>query len=138
VSFTWSDDMTAIIAVARTAVDAIPDDGVGAEIGFRAPDRLVAGEFPHLFVFNPRDAATALDFGQADVVTTYQAEFYVRDTRDVAATYCQALKDTVAADPTLGGTARRFRISAIVLIEDRPEGADLVILLEFQVARTLP
>lgn len=121
----WTDDMTNLGALIRAALldslaVTLPAGALGVEQGWRAQDQLGKGEVPHVFLFDPRDTWAPLQFSQEEVTSTYTVELWADTTSAVLGNYKSAIKSAVRADPTLGGTMKRLRMTAAGVLESVP------------------
>lgn len=130
----WGDEMTALIAIVRTAVGATLT-AANSERDFRPGELLAASELPHLFIFNPRSTDTELPFLQTEVRTSYQAELWVDATQEALCVFRDSIRDGIDADQTLTATVRRCRLTSDAIFEDSGAVGRKVLALEFETMR---
>jgi len=101
----WGDIVDAIEAHCRTAMSDMGAD----EIGFERNEAPTAGELaraqlPHVYCWHDAEAADPLDYNQYAIRYAVQLDIYVRaETQEALSVRLDTLRDTIEADPTLGG-----------------------------------
>lgn len=128
----WNADLDAIGVLVADALAALAPTLV-VERGWRNYSNLGKGELPRLFLFDPRSTERALQFAQAEVTSTYKGELWADTTQVVLGTWRLAIVAAVAADPTLRGAAKRFRLVTSAVLETYPGAKDdrRVLTLDF-------
>lgn len=130
-----SDLGTILDALATLAVGAVTGLTAGnAERGVRLAGRLGPGEFPHLFVHNPEVDTDELPYQQERAASRVSLTLVMRDTtQEAVMVEVEAIRDAIAADPTLSGAVFRCRVARWG-VREHPESpfkaGDLLVMTE--------
>mgnify|MGYP001586553167 CR=1 len=102
-----------LIIVAQAAIPTVQ-----AERGPRLSSDLLAEEFPHLSVVEPRDAITLLDHQQEAVEAQIRLVFATRgETQEALLLKIGAFRENLRAVPDLGGIVDYAYVSEISILE---------------------
>lgn len=113
----WGAILDRVIVLAQAAVPELATAG-RTERGIRVAEKLLPGEFPHLFAYDPRDSVALLPQLQERVTTTVILLLVTRDeTQEATAQKADAIRDAIRGDPTLAGAVESCHVSERTLRE---------------------
>jgi hypothetical protein len=105
------DVLTQLEVELRLVVPSLPAGVLGVEQGWRPASQIVAGEFPHVFLYNEAEQQEALIFRQVRSTVTVTGLIVRRDSM-----HAQLLTDygglaaSIEADQTVNGVLEQSRV----------------------------